>query len=206
MDTDRQFPLVVHQLWAYLQYPQSCFSEVPPGISWEITAFIYVFCSLSSRAHTQVDPVSRFSSGIFSLLFNRWSYMKYSHKRQFSRIKSPRPVILDFGKKKYTCSAINFSLGGVYVQGWVDQEPGDICEIQLSISDSDPEISVQAVCSVVRTDKNGLALQFTSMAPESYSFLQEALLYENNAHWCRQPNWCRQSRPIHPPAYSWKMA
>lgn len=127
------------------------------------------------------------------------------NKRKFTRIKSPLPVTLDFGKKKYKCSAINFSLGGIYVQGWVEQKTGDICEIKLSVSETDPEMHIQAVCSVVRIDKEGLALQFTSMAPESFLFLQEALLYNNNAHWCKQPDWCKQPRPINPPAYSWKM-
>jgi hypothetical protein len=124
--------------------------------------------------------------------------MKYN-RRQFSRIKFPRPVTLDFGKKKYTCSAINFSLGGVYVQGWFEQQTGDICDIKLSLSENDPEMNIKAVCSVVRQEENGLALRFTSMEPDSFLFLQEALLYKNNAHWCRQPD--RRD----PPVYSWKI-
>ncbi|MCW5209715.1 PilZ domain-containing protein [Desulfobulbus sp. US1] len=124
--------------------------------------------------------------------------MRYN-RRQFSRIKFPRPVLLDFGEKKYECSATNFSLGGMYVQGWFEQQPGDICDIKLCISETDLEMSIEAVCSVVRQDNDGLALRFTSMEPDGFLFLQEALLYRNNAHWCKQPN------KTNPPVYSWKI-
>ena len=111
------------------------------------------------------------------------------NKRQFSRIKLPLPVSLNFGKKKYESSVNNFSLGGMYVQGWFDQELGDMCEIKVSLSETNPELSITAVCSVVRRDYHGLALRFTSMEPDSFSFLQETMLYTKNAHWCRQPDW-----------------
>ncbi|WP_339135666.1 MAG: PilZ domain-containing protein [Candidatus Electrothrix sp. GW3-4] len=124
--------------------------------------------------------------------------MKYN-RRQFSRIKFPRPVTLDFGKNKYTCSATNFSLGGIYVQGWFKQQAGDICDIKLSFSESDPQMYIKAVCAVVRQDNDGLALRFTSMQPDSFLFLQEILLYQNNTHWCKQPD---ASNPL---VYNWKI-
>lgn len=124
--------------------------------------------------------------------------MKYN-RRQFTRIKFPRPVTLDFGKNKYECSVTDFSLGGMYVQGWFEQQAGDICDIKLCLSETDPEMNIKAVCSVVRQEKDGLALRFTSMAPDSFLFLQETLLYKNNAHWCKEPN------GTDPPIYSWKI-
>ncbi|MCI5120306.1 MAG: PilZ domain-containing protein [Candidatus Electrothrix sp. AUS4] len=124
------------------------------------------------------------------------------NRRQFTRIKSPFPILLNFGRNQYESFAINFSLGGLYVQGWFDQDLGDSCEIKLSLSEKSG-LAIEAVCSVVRQDKNGLALRFTSMEPDTFLFLQEALLYKNNAHWCRQPDWC--TPPPRPPAYSWKM-
>ncbi len=124
--------------------------------------------------------------------------MKYT-RRQFTRITFPRPVILDFDTNKYECSATNFSLGGMYVQGWFKQQTGDVCDIKLSLSDTNPAMNIKAVCCVVRLEKNGLALQFTSMEPDSFLFLQEALLYKNNAHWCKQPDGTA------PPIYSWKI-
>jgi hypothetical protein len=122
-----------------------------------------------------------------------------SNRRQFTRIKFPRPVILDFGKNKYECSATNFSLGGIYVKGWFEQQAGDICDIKLSLSETNPEMNIKAVCSVVRLNNNGLALRFTSMEPDSFLFLQEALLYNNNAHWCKEPDGTA------PPTYHWKI-
>lgn len=124
--------------------------------------------------------------------------MKYN-RRQFSRIKFPLSVLLDFGKNKYECSATNFSLGGMYALGGFEQQAGDTCDIKLCLSETDPEMNIKAVCSVARQDKNGLALRFTSMEPDSFLFLQEALLYKNNAHWCKQPNM------TDPRVYSWKM-
>ncbi len=120
--------------------------------------------------------------------------MKHN-RRQFTRIKLPLPIILNFSKKKYECSAINFSLGGIYVQGWFKQQAGDICDIKLCLSEAHPKIKIKAVCSVVRQEKDGLALQFTSMEPSSFLGLQEALLYKNNAHWCKKPY--RTTPPVH---------
>ena len=124
--------------------------------------------------------------------------MKHN-RRQFTRMHFPLPVILDFGKNKYECSAINFSLGGVYVQGWFEQQAGDICDIKLCLSETDPDMNIKAVCSVVRLDKDGIALQFTSMEPSNFFCLQEALLYKNNAHWCEKPS----EITSHPP--QWKI-
>ena len=121
------------------------------------------------------------------------------NRRQFTRITLPRPITLNFGKNKYECSATNLSLGGVYIQGCFKQQAGDICDIKLSLSETDPNLHIKAVCSVVRQDKDGLALQFTSMEPSSFLFLQEALLYTKNAHWCEEPNLA------HPPFYPWKI-
>ena len=121
------------------------------------------------------------------------------NRRQFTRITLPLPIILNFGKKKYECLATNLSLGGIYIQGCFEQQAGDICDIKLSLSKTDPELHIKAICSVVRLDKNGFALQFTSMEPSSYLFLQEALLYIKNAHWCEEPN------GDHPPLYPWKI-
>jgi hypothetical protein len=121
------------------------------------------------------------------------------NRRQFTRIKFPRPVILDFGKNKYKCSATNFSLSGMYVQGWFKQQAGDVCDIKLSLSETGPKMTIKAVCCVVRLEKDGLALRFTSMEPDSFLFLQEALLYKNNAHWCKQPDGTA------PPLYNWKI-
>ena len=119
------------------------------------------------------------------------------NRRQFTRMKLPRPVILNFDKNKYECSAIDFSLGGMYVQGWFEQQAGDICHIKICLSETKPKMNIKAVCSVVRQEKEGLALRFTSMTPESFLFLQEILLYKNNAHWCKEPN------KTDPRIYSW---
>jgi c-di-GMP-binding flagellar brake protein YcgR len=121
------------------------------------------------------------------------------NRRQFTRIKFPLPITLNFGKKTYTSSATNFSLGGIYVQGWFEQQDGDICDIKLRLSENNPEIIIKAVCSVVRLEENGLALRFTSMEPSCFLCLQEALLYKKNAHWCEEPN------GTNPPFYPWKI-
>ncbi len=124
--------------------------------------------------------------------------MKHN-RRQFTRINFPLPITLDFGKNKYECFATNFSLGGIYVQGWLEQQAGDICDIKLSLSEDNSEIHIKAVCSVVRLEEDGLALRFTSMKPSSFLCLQEALLYKNNAHWCEKTNGTAL------PGYNWKI-
>ena len=126
--------------------------------------------------------------------------MKHNHnRRQFTRITLPRPITLNFNKKKYECFATNFSLGGIYVQGCFEQKTGDICDIKLKLLEEKAEMDIKAVCFVVRLEENGLALQFTSMEPTCFLFLQEALLYKNNAHWCEEP------KGTNPPVYNWKI-
>lgn len=124
--------------------------------------------------------------------------MKYN-RRQFTRINIQRDVALDFGKNKYEYPMSNYSLSGMYVQGNFNQQIGDICTVKLSVSDADPKVTIGAICLVVRVNQDGLALKFTSMEPDSFLFLQETLLYESNAHWCREPNGSG------PPIFKWKM-
>ncbi|MCP4492526.1 MAG: PilZ domain-containing protein [Gammaproteobacteria bacterium] len=102
--------------------------------------------------------------------------MKYN-RRQFTRIKIQRDVRLDFGKNKYASSISNFSLGGMYIQGCFDQQIDDICTIKFNISYVDSDVKINAICLVVRVDQDGLALKFTSMEPDNFLILQEALLY-----------------------------
>lgn len=123
--------------------------------------------------------------------------MKYN-RRQFTRMNIRRDATLDFGKNKYEYSIINFSLGGVFVQGCFKQQLDDTCTMKLNMSDTYPKIEIDANCSVIRIADNGLALKFTSMEPDSFLFLQETLLYEANSHWCREPTASRT------PLFQWK--
>jgi len=100
------------------------------------------------------------------------------NRRQYTRVPVSRNVHLVFGTKEYTYPLANLSLSGMYVQGDIQQQPGDICTISLTASRSGTEIAVSAVGYVVRVDQDGAALRFSSMSMDSFLFLQTILLYE----------------------------
>lgn len=70
----------------------------------------------------------------------------------------------------------DLSMSGIYVQTHDHLSVGTECEIKLLLGDG--EIEIQAQGQVVRTDSNGLAIQFVKiMGLESYQHLQNLVRY-----------------------------
>lgn len=101
------------------------------------------------------------------------------NKRQFSRLHIHLDAELNFGSQHYyKCAVENISLGGLYVLGNFHQRSGDICTVTLNHSELDEALEIHATCFVVRSNNQGLGLEFISMKLDDFCHLQTILLYQ----------------------------
>ena len=66
----------------------------------------------------------------------------------------------------------------MFVFGFFEQKVGDTCIVNLCQTGASTKLAMHATATVVWTNDYGLAIQFKSMAFDSYMFLQTTLLYE----------------------------
>ena len=105
--------------------------------------------------------------------------MNQGQKRMFTRIQFSRHVSIHFQKSSYgPCSIRDLSLSGMFVSGKFKEKVGAICHLIFMQTGASSEMTLRASAKVVRADKNGIALEFTAMAHDSYMFLQTSLLYQ----------------------------
>lgn len=105
--------------------------------------------------------------------------MTESLKRQFSRLNFSREVKLDFQDASYfPCQIKNLSLSGMYVYSKFAENDGTSCHVTLTQVGPTSNLTIQAEAKIARQDNDGIAIQFVSMAQDSYMFLQVILLYE----------------------------
>ena len=101
------------------------------------------------------------------------------NKRQFTRLHIHLDADLDFGSQRYYRHPVDdISLGGLYVNGDFHQQVGDICTVSLNHSELDEILEIHAVCSVVRSNGQGIGLEFISMKLDDFCHLQTVLLYQ----------------------------
>lgn len=105
--------------------------------------------------------------------------MEEKNRRRFSRINIQWAIRLDFGAVEYKSFVDNISLGGLYIEGDFQQMAiGDICTVNLKQSGLFAEEAVQAVGSITRVCKQGIAVEFLSMKLDSFFFLQATLFHK----------------------------
>lgn len=105
--------------------------------------------------------------------------MSKTQKRRFSRINFSREAVLDFQGKTYCpCRIKDLSLSGMYVFSRFAESEGTGCRVVLRQVGPGSNLTIKAAARVVREDKDGMAIAFTSMAFDSYISLQVILLYE----------------------------
>lgn len=105
--------------------------------------------------------------------------MGVKKKRQFTRIQFNREVLLKFYEGEYAPRRLkDLSLTGMYVFGSFNQQCGDICQAHLFQKSVSTLLEIHASAKVIWINDEGLAIQFTSMAYDSYMYLQTTLLYE----------------------------
>jgi len=105
--------------------------------------------------------------------------MTTQNKRQFTRIHFTRKVRLQFDGTDYEfCQIKDLSLTGMFVFGSFKQKVGDTFIVNLCQTGASTKLAMNATAKVVWINDYGLAIQFKSMAFDSYMFLQTTLLYE----------------------------
>ena len=105
--------------------------------------------------------------------------MSEIRKRRFTRINFSREAVLDFQGKTYCpCRIKDLSLSGMYVFSRFAESEGTCCQVVLRQVGPGSNLTIKAAARVVREDKEGMAIEFTSMAFDSYISLQVILLYE----------------------------
>ena len=105
--------------------------------------------------------------------------MNQNPRRQFTRIRFSRKVTLYFQANSYgPCRIKDLSLGGMFVFGDFKEEDGALCRVFFKQTGTDSVLTLKATAQVIRAGKEGVAIEFISMAFDSYMFLQTSLLYE----------------------------
>lgn len=84
---------------------------------------------------------------------------------------------LNFTTGKYECIIKDASLSGMLVTGHFALVLDKFCPVYIEVNCRTSNLRFGASARVVRADENGLAIEFTSMAHDSYVALQTLLLY-----------------------------
>jgi len=102
------------------------------------------------------------------------------NKRKNSRVPFRATVSLDFpGRSHAECETVDLSLKGVFVIGPAGHKPGERCRISLQLSGSTSHLTLQIKGTIVRVEKNGLALHFEEMDLDSFFHLKNILAYNS---------------------------
>lgn len=100
-------------------------------------------------------------------------------KRRFTRINFSREVMLDFeGGNSCPCQIKDLSLSGMFVFSQFAASEGTFCQVALRQVGPGSDLTIKATAKIVRVDKDGIGIVFTSMPYDSYMSLQIILLYE----------------------------
>jgi hypothetical protein len=98
--------------------------------------------------------------------------------RRYTRVHfSPMARLTSQGVTYFPCPIRNLSLSGMFALCRFTAPVGTACQVVLTQTGPGSDLSIRAEARVVREDKDGVALEFTSMDYGSYMFLKLLLLY-----------------------------
>lgn len=99
------------------------------------------------------------------------------NQSKFQSVKFNGLVNLQFRKGSYEGFRVrNLSLGGIFVEGKLQQHQMEDCLIRLFHKEPTGNNSIKATGKIVRSTEEGVELQFTSMTFENYTLLQTTLI------------------------------
>lgn len=100
--------------------------------------------------------------------------------RKFTRILFDRYVNLEFVRSCYKeCQVKDLSISGMFVLGDFQELEDNYCIVNLVQTGVSTGLSLNALAKVARREKDGIAVEFSSMPFDSYMFLQVTLLNES---------------------------
>ena len=102
------------------------------------------------------------------------------NKRKNSRVPFQVIIGLDFPDKSHAeCETEDLSLKGGFVLGVTGHKVGENCLVSLRLVGSTSHLSLKMKGTVVRVEKDGLALHFYEMDLDSFFHLKNILYYNS---------------------------
>jgi len=102
-------------------------------------------------------------------------------KRRDTRVIFTRSVkLFAKGKLQGRYPARNLSLGGLFVEGAIDLSDGEDCHLELHETGRHSSLILTFSGKIIRQEKDGVGVKFTSMGEDSFMFLQTMVLYSSD--------------------------
>jgi hypothetical protein len=99
--------------------------------------------------------------------------------RRYTRIPFNPTARLTFqGVTYFPCRIRDLSLSGMFVLSRFAASAGASCQVVLTQVGPGSDLTIRAEARIVRQEKDGVAIEFTSMRYDSYMFLKLLLLSE----------------------------
>ncbi|HHN74722.1 MAG TPA: PilZ domain-containing protein [Acidobacteria bacterium] len=104
---------------------------------------------------------------------------QYPHPRAFTRVPVHLAVdvVWEGGRRHFECTR-DLCMKGVYVMDPETLPEGTSCEVTLWLGEG--EVRLTLAGKVVRSEAQGMAIEFLEMPVESYEHLQRLVLYNSN--------------------------
>ena len=101
--------------------------------------------------------------------------------RRYTRVVFTRYVKLILNGKVYgQYPARNLSQGGLFIEGNINIAVGEDCHFELYETGQHSTLILIFLGKIVRHEKDGVGVEFTSMGKDSFMFLQTMVLYSSD--------------------------
>jgi hypothetical protein len=101
--------------------------------------------------------------------------------RRYTRVVFTRCVKLFYKGKAYgQYPARNLSQGGLFIEGDINIPVGEDCRLELYETGRHSSLILTFLGKIVRREKDGTGVEFTSMGEDSFMFLQTMVLYSSD--------------------------
>ena len=102
-------------------------------------------------------------------------------RRRFTRVPFKVKAEITLNEDSYIVDKINnLSVGGCFLPIVLDCAPKTACHVKISLTGSNNELSVDVDGTIIRSELEGTAVEFTMIDPDSLIHLQHIILY--NSH------------------------
>ncbi len=99
-------------------------------------------------------------------------------KRRFTRVPFRVKAEIRIHNRSYSAAAIdNLSIGGCLLPIEADVEPGTPCQLKVFLSGTNSELSVQVAGQVTRCEPESVAIEFTTIEPDSLFHLHNIVRF-----------------------------
>ncbi len=104
-------------------------------------------------------------------------------KRKYSRVEFATPILIQIeagGEKiDFKCSSSDLSLKGVFISTQNIFAVGTKCSIKVCLTGTIENLALLINGSIVRSNENGMGIEFASMDVDTYSHLKNIVNYNS---------------------------